>query len=113
MFENKLRRIYGRRGENNKMEEITQQLEIKTQLCDSIRNAGLAYPIHNSSTFPLSAVTELSLGLHEVHKFRPNLQQNLLNYNQIIEQGERSKQLRQMIQNQYLIQTVSSHLQIY
>jgi hypothetical protein len=29
MFENKLRRIYTRRGENNKMEEITQALEIK------------------------------------------------------------------------------------
>lgn len=76
----------------------------------TIRNAGLAYPIHISCTFPLSAFTELSLGLHEAHKFRSNLQQNLLNYNQIIEQGERSIQLRQMIQNQYLIQTISSHL---
>jgi len=85
----------------------------KTLLCDSIRNAGLAYPIHISSAFPLSVVTQLSLGLHEVHKFKPNLQQNLLNYYQIIEQGERSIQLRQLIQNQYLIQTVSSHLQMY
>jgi len=43
MFDNKLMRIYGRRGENNTMEENKQALEFKTQLCDSIRNAGLAY----------------------------------------------------------------------
>ena len=52
MFEYKLMRIYGGRGENNKMEEIAQALEFKTQLCDSIRNAGLAYLIHISFTLP-------------------------------------------------------------
>jgi len=57
---------------------------------------------------PVSAVTALSLGLYEVHKFRSNLQQNLLNYNQIIKQGERCIQLRQVIQKQYLIQNVFS-----
>ena len=44
--------IYGRRSENNKMEENPQALEFKTELCDSIRNADLAYLIHISSTFP-------------------------------------------------------------
>jgi len=52
MFKNKLMRIYGRRGENNKMEETTQVQEFKTHLRDSIRNAGPAYLIHISSTFP-------------------------------------------------------------